>query len=179
MDIEKLRFPIGTYQPGEIKPMNLPAWIEDIKNLPSQINTILEGIREEELNYTYRPEGWSVRQLIHHLADSHMNAFIRFKLALTEDNPVIKPYFEAEWARMDDVKLVPITASLSILEGVHARLSCLLSEMSIQEYSRTYTHPEHGKQFDVAYTIGMYSWHGRHHLEHIKNALAMKRAFWN
>ena len=179
MDIEKLKFPIGKYSPGEIKFEEIQRWIEDIANLPEQLSEVLKNVDEEALSFTYRPEGWSIRQLVHHLADSHMNAFIRFKLALTEDNPTIKPYLEAKWATMHDVKEVPIESSVLILKGVHARLASVLRDMSVQEFSRKYTHPEHGKSLDLAYTVGMYSWHGRHHLAHIKCALKFGRAYWN
>ncbi|MFT4534055.1 MAG: hypothetical protein ACJA1A_000218 [Saprospiraceae bacterium] len=180
MDIEKLRYPIGKFSPGEIKTDEIEKWIEDITNLPVQLSKlIIKDVDEEALNYTYRPEGWNIRQLVHHLADSHMNAFIRFKLALTEENPTIKPYLEDKWATMNDVKKVPIESSLLILIGVHERLASVLGDMSVQEFSRKYTHPEHGKSLDLAYTAGMYSWHGRHHLEHIKSALKFRRANWN
>lgn len=179
MDIEKLKYPIGKYSPGEIKFEELEQWIDDISLLPVQLNEVLAGIDEEALNYTYRPEGWSIRQVVHHLADSHMNAFMRFKLALTEENPTIKPYLESKWAVMHDVKHVPIESSVLILTGIHERLASLLRDMSVQEFSRKYTHPEHGKSLDLAYTAGMYSWHGRHHIAHIKNAIKFGRAFWN
>lgn len=180
MDIEKLKYPIGKYSPGEIKFHEIESWIEDIANLPVQLSKLIIANKDKEtLNYTYRPEGWSIRQLVHHLADSHMNAFIRFKLALTEDNPTIKPYLEAKWAAMHDVKNVPISSSLLILIGVHERLASVLRDMSAPDFNRKYTHPEHGKSLDLAYTTGMYSWHGRHHLEHIKSALKFGRADWN
>lgn len=179
MDIEKLKFPIGKYSPGEIKLEQITEWIEDIANLPKQLEEVLVNIDEEGLTYTYRPHGWNIRQLVHHLADSHMNSIIRFKLALTEDNPTIKPYLEDKWAAMHDVKEVPIEASLQILRGVHARLTSLLKDMNIKEFNRTFTHPESGKSIDLAYNLGMYAWHGRHHLAHIKSALTLKKAFWN
>lgn len=179
MDIEKLKFPIGKYTPGEIKFDEMEKWIEDIDNLPEQLSEVLKNVDEEALSFTYRPEGWSIRQLIHHLADSHMNAFIRFKLALTEDNPTIKPYLEDKWATMHDVKEVSILSSQMILNGVHERLTSVLRDMSVQEFSRKYTHPEHGKSLDLAYTVGMYSWHGRHHLAHINSALKFGRTYWN
>ena len=179
MDIEKLRFPIGKYAPGEIRFDEIERWIGDIANLPEQLSEVLKIVDEEALSYTYRPEGWSIRQLVHHLADSHMNAFMRFKLALTEDNPTIKPYLEAKWATMHDVKEVSIESSILILKGLHARLAAVLRDMSVQEFSRKYTHPEHGKSLDLAYTVGMYSWHGRHHLAHIENAIKLGRTYWN
>jgi len=108
-----------------------------------------------------------------------MNAFIRFKLALTENNPTIKPYQEGKWATMHDVKKVPIESSLLKKQGVHARLSSVLSDMSIQEFSRKHMHSEHGKSLDLAFTTGMYSWHGRHHIAHIKSAMKFGQGYWN
>lgn len=178
-DIEHLKYPIGLYQPGEIKIDMIKSWIEEIRLLPNQLQEYVGSLIEDELAYTYRPEGWSIRQLVHHLADSHMNSIIRFKLALTENTPTIKPYLEAKWAKMHDVKEVPIDASMQILQGVHARLSSLLSDMSVLEFAKEYTHPEHGKSLNLAYTVGMYAWHGKHHLAHIKNALESKRVVWS
>ena len=179
MDIEKLRYPIGKYNPGEIKIEMINAWIDDLRSFPQQLIVVAASIDAKSLEYTHRPEGWSIRQLVHHLADSHMNAIIRFKLTLTEDKPTIKPYLESEWAKMYDVKEVPIEASLQILHGVHERFASMLSEMNVKEFARKYIHPEHGKSWDLAYTTGMYSWHGKHHLAHIKQALKHKKVNWN
>lgn len=179
MDLEKLRYPIGKYSPGDIKMDMVKVWIEDLRVFPEQLSNTVSNLDDQQMQFTYRPDGWNIQQLVHHLADSHMNSITRFKWALTEDNPTIKPYFEAEWAKLYDVKLVPIDASLKILEGIHARLSTLLSEMSVVEFSRTYTHPEYGNLWDLAYTVGMYSWHGRHHLSHIDNALKTKKVTWS
>jgi len=179
MDIEKLKYPIGKYKPGEIKIEMINDWIEELRTFPERLAEVLEGIDKENLMYTYRPEGWNIRQLVHHLADSHMNSIIRFKLALTEDNPTIKPYLEAEWATMHDVKEVPIEASINILKGVHARLASMLSYLEVLEFARIYTHPEHGKTIDLATTVGMYAWHGNHHLAHIEQALKFEKAYWN
>lgn len=179
MDIEKLKYPVGKYNPGSIQFHQIERWIDDISQLPTELNQALLQVDEKSLSYTYRPEGWNIQQVVHHLADSHMNSIIRFKLALTEDNPTIKPYHEDRWATMHDVKNTPISASVAIIEGVHARLTSLLRGMSVQEFSKKYTHPEHGRSLDLAYTAGMYAWHGRHHVEHINNALKFQRAYWN
>ena len=153
-------------------------WIGELRDFPELLTKTIEGVDDESLMFTYRPEGWNVQQLVHHLADSHMNSIIRFKLTLSEDNPTIKPYLEAEWAKMHDVKEIPISASIDILRGVHARLASLLSDMSMLDFSRTYKHPEYGKTMDLAYTTGMYAWHSKHHLEHIKYALKTKKVDW-
>jgi len=179
MDIEKLRYPVGKYNPGEIKLEMIENWIEELRNFPDLLTKTVKGLDEKTLQYTYRPEGWNIQQLVHHLADSHMNSIIRFKLTLTEDNPTIKPYLEAEWAKMYDVKEVPIEASLQILRGVHERLSTMLSDMGVLDFAKTYTHPEYGKTLDLAYTVGMYAWHGNHHLAHINAALEYKKVDWD
>lgn len=179
MDIEKLRYPIGLYKPGEIKIEMINEWIDDLRSFPSQLAEVVAGLNNERLMYTYRPGGWNIQQLVHHLADSHMNSIIRFKLALTEDNPIIKPYLESEWAKMHDVKEIPIEASLQILNGVHIRLASLLSDMGVLDFARKFTHPEHGRSMDLAYNVGMYAWHGKHHLTHIKNALETKKVNWS
>lgn len=179
MDIEKLQYPIGKYRPGEIKTEMIDDWIEELRTFPERLSVVLNGINEQSLKYTYRPEGWNIQQLVHHLADSHMNSIIRFKWTLTEDNPTIKPYLESEWAKLHDVKDVPIEASLQILNGVHARLSSLLSNLGEKEFARTFIHPEHGKTMNLAYLVGMYAWHGNHHLAHINTALKFEKASWD
>jgi len=179
MDLEALKYPIGKYTPEEIKIEMIRDWIEELRLFPDKLEKEIRGVDQEGLKYSYRPDGWNIRQLVHHLADSHMNAIIRFKLALTEDNPTIKPYLEHEWANHFDVREVPIEASLLIIRGVHARLSSLLSDMGPLQFAKRYTHPEHEKSFNLGYTVGMYAWHGNHHLAHIKNALHLRRSYWN
>ncbi len=179
MDIEKLKYPIGKYKPGEIKIDMINGWMDELRTFPNRLTETIKDLDAEYLEYTYRPEGWNIQQLIHHLADSHMNSIIRFKWTLTEDNPTIKPYLEAEWAKLHDVHEVPIEASLNILRGVHARLTSLLSDMSESEFASTFIHPEYGETMDLAYLAGMYAWHGNHHLAHIKSALKQKRVYWN
>jgi hypothetical protein len=178
MDIEILKYPIGKYNPGDINTDRIKNWTEELRVFPQRLTSKLRDIDAEKLKYTYRPEGWNIQQLVHHLADSHMNSIIRFKWTLTEDNPTIKPYFEAEWAKLHDVKQVPIEASLKILSGVHERLAALLSNMGELDFARTLIHPEHGLKMDLAYLTGMYVWHGNHHLAHIQAALKLKKKQW-
>jgi hypothetical protein len=173
IDIEKLRYPIGKYATPEIYTAEIIArWITDIEALPQLIKAEADNLSSAALQQTYRPGGWTIQQLVHHCADSHMNAFIRFKLALTEDNPTIKPYMEALWAELPDTVDMPISASLHILEGVHARMAALLKILTPEQLQRTFIHPEHNRTQSIAYTIGSYAWHGNHHLAHIKNAKA-------
>ncbi|MEO8794912.1 MAG: YfiT family bacillithiol transferase, partial [Daejeonella sp.] len=125
----------------------------------------------------YRPEGWTVRQVIHHLADSHMNAFIRFKLALTESNPTITPFDESLWADLPDGKKSPIDSSLKIIEGLHFRWTALLNSLSEDQFQRTYFHPDHGKKWTLENVLALYSWHSSHHLAHITSL--KDRMNWN
>jgi len=125
-------------------------------------------LSEVQLDTAYRPGGWTVRQVVHHCADSHMNSFIRFKLALTEENPTIKPYHEDKWAEMADAKNLPIEPSLKILEGLHDRWAILIKSLSDQDLQKTFYHPANQKTITLATTIALYAWHSRHHLEHVK-----------
>ncbi|MEH7748645.1 putative metal-dependent hydrolase, partial [Neobacillus drentensis] len=140
-------------------------WINEIEGLPRLLRDALKDLNNEQLDTPYRSGGWTVRQVIHHLADSHMNAFVRFKLALTEENPVIKPYDETKWAELPDYKL-PIDTSLLLLETLHQRWTNLLRSLTPADMEKTFIHPDSG-EVSVGENIGIYAWHGRHHLAHI------------
>ena len=177
MELNKLRFPIGQFEkPKQITNAHIENWIAAIGALPHQIETIVKHLSEQELNYKYRPDGWSIRQVVHHCADSHMNSIIRFKLALTEDMPTIRPYFEDRFANLIDYS-EDLDAPIAILKGVHQKLVILLESFDDNDLKRKYIHPEHGKQFSIAETIGVYAWHSNHHLAHIKQALQYKGKF--
>ncbi|AJY76703.1 YfiT family bacillithiol transferase [Paenibacillus beijingensis] len=166
--MDQLRFPIGHYEPARHLSNELKEqWITDIETLPMKLLEALDGLSEEQLNTPYREGGWTVRQVVHHMADSHMNSFTRFKLALTEDNPVIKPYYEDRWAELDDTVKAPIAISLRLLESLHARWGILLRSLSTADFARTFVHPQSGETNSLEYYLGMYSWHGRHHMAHI------------
>ncbi len=142
--------------------------ITDIETLPAQLRAAIEALPPGALDQPYRPGGWTRRQVVHHLADSHMNAYMRFKLALTEDNPVIKPYDQNAWAATADAGAgSDIEASLKLLEGLHERWVRLLRSMTEADFQRTFTHPEHGRTFTLAYTLEQYANHGKKHLGHI------------
>ncbi|MGE7602573.1 YfiT family bacillithiol transferase [Peribacillus sp. NPDC097675] len=160
------RYPIGYFElEGEMTPSLIESWIQEIEALPKSLREAVQDLDEEQLDTAYRVEGWTVRQVVHHLADSHMNAYIRFKLALTELQPVIKPYEEAKWAELSDYTL-PIEISLSLLEALHQRWTTLLHNLSPSEMKKTFIHPDSG-EVSVGENIGIYAWHGRHHLAHI------------
>jgi hypothetical protein len=164
---EDLSFPIGKYVPQPFSDTQLREWINDIKYLPQHLENAVLNLDEAQLNTSYRPGGWTVKQLVHHVADSHMNAYIRFKLGLTEDNPTIKPYDQDKWAEMSDTKNLPINISLTILHAVHLRWSEILKNIKPEEWDRTVVHPEHGKQMSLYYLLGMYAWHSKHHTAHV------------
>jgi hypothetical protein len=168
LTLEQLRYPIGVFKKPEIvTPEMLSGWISDIEALPAQLRAAVEGLTEEQLLLPYRPDGWTIRQTVNHTADSHANAFIRFKLALTEENPTIKPYEEQLWAELEDGKNAPIEWSLVMLEMIHKRWIMLLKSMTEEQFDRKFMHPE-TKHLNALRTVtGMYSWHGKHHTAHI------------
>lgn len=165
--MEDLRYPIGKYEPQPFSAKQLEEWLIDIKFLPQHLENAVLNLDEQQLNTAYRPEGWTVKQVVHHVADSHMNAYIRFKLGLTEYNPTIKPYDEVAWANMKDTAVIPINISLTLLHALHTRWMEVLKDIKEEEWERTVVHPEHGKQMTLWYLLGMYAWHGRHHTAHV------------
>jgi hypothetical protein len=176
-DLEILRFPIGRFKkPDIISKELIELWIGDIESFPARLKQEVVDLNEEQLNTPYREMGWTTRQVVHHCADSHMNSLTRFKLALTEEKPTIKPYWEERWAELADSKTMPIAPSLQMLEGIHARWTVLLNSFAEQDYSKSFVHPEHGKEFRLDEIIGVYAWHCNHHLAHITEL--KKRKNW-
>ena len=162
------RYPIGKYEPMPFSIEKKIEWLADLKFLPSQLENAVLNLDEEQLKMPYRDGGWSIHQLVHHVADSHMNAYCRFKLALTEDNPVIKPYQEKLWAEMNDVVKLPINVSLTLLHALHIRWHESLKYVSDNDWNnRTVFHPEQKKTIRLWTLLGMYAWHGKHHVAHI------------
>lgn len=161
------RHPIGRFQaPATLTAEDRTRLIADIESLPDRIREVTAELTDAQLDTPYREGGWTVRQVIHHLADSHMNSFVRFKLALTEDSPTIKPYREGAWAETTDSQRFPVEASLAILDGLHRRWVALLRSMSESDFDRTFTHPDRGRM-TLAVNLALYAWHGRHHTAHI------------
>ncbi len=176
-ELYKLKYPIGEFnKPEQIISQHITEWISSIEALPNSIVSITKNLSENELNYKYRPEGWTIKQVVHHCADSHINSLMRFKLALTEDTPTIRPYFEDRFAELIDYT-EPIDAPISVLIGVHKTLGVLLKNLNQDDLKREFVHPEHGKHFSLEETIGVYAWHSNHHLAHIKQALHFKGQF--
>lgn len=163
-----LRYPIGEFEPKPYSIQQFQEWVTDIRYLPQLLENAILNLNEDQLHTPYREGGWTPHQVVHHVADSHMNAIIRFKLALTENQPTIKPYDEEAWAQLPDVKALPVNVSLTLLHALHSRWYHLikdLDETTLQ--SRSVIHPQHGKQMTAWHLLGSYSWHGRHHVAHI------------
>jgi uncharacterized damage-inducible protein DinB len=165
-ELDDLRYPIGRFAPpASSQPDIRKAHMQNLRLLPERLRAAVAGLNETQLNTPYREGGWTVRQVVHHIADSHANAYVRFKLALTEDWPVIKPYDEAAWAKLPDSRL-PIDISLELTEALHGRWVALLEAMTDDDFRKGYNHPEMGRQ-NLANVLAMYEWHSRHHTAHI------------
>jgi uncharacterized damage-inducible protein DinB len=164
---DNLRYPLGRFRfEAETAAVNRQRCVEDLALLPQQLAAALEGLSDEQLDTPYRPEGWTVRQLVHHIADSHVNACIRFRWALTEDEPTIKAYDDKLWAELPDARTEPVEPSLQMLTGLHARWVALVKAMQPADFSRRLVHPENGPGDLERYTA-LYAWHGKHHVAHI------------
>ena len=162
-DLDELRYPIGRFDPSAAG--TRAEQIETLRQLPDRLRAAVEGLDKHQLDTPYREGGWTVRQLVHHVADSHLNAYVRLKLALTEIDPTIKAYDEAAWARLPDSQL-PIEVSLTLLGAVHTRLVHLFESMSDADFKKTFQHPENG-EVTLASNLAVYAWHSRHHTAHI------------
>lgn len=174
-ELQQLRFPVGTFQcPKDITETHIEHWIETIARFPKEIIELTQHLSDTEKNWVYRPDGWSIKQVVHHCSDSHMNSLIRFKLALTEEQPTIRPYFEDRWALLNDSLDNDLSCSISLITGLHAKWVKLLRSLNHKQLDRIFVHPEHGQQFTIKENIGIYAWHCEHHLAHIRNALASK-----
>ena len=168
METETLKYPIGQAEiPEEITMMVVSAAIERIAALPDQLRQAVANLEDKQLDSPYRPEGWTLRQVVHHVAESHMNGFIRFKWALTEDTPKIKAYNEQFWSGYSDVREAPVDISLNLLSALHTKWTFLMKSISDEEWSRQYFHPEAKRAYMLKESVLIYDWHGRHHLAHI------------
>jgi hypothetical protein len=165
-----LRFPIGPFRRPDapLDDAQRRRAIDVIASAPAKLRAAVTGLTDAQLDTPYRPGGWTVRQVTHHLADSHMNAYVRFKLALTEDEPTIKPYDEARWAELADARQMPVETSLVLLERLHDRWVVLLRSMSAQDFARRLRHPETGVQ-RLDQVLALYEWHAKHHVAHVSS----------
>jgi hypothetical protein len=164
--MENLKYPIGKFQyEGAITAEQRDIWIKEIAEAPQKLRLAVQGLSDSQLDTPYRPDGWTVRQVVHHVADSHMNSYIRFKLALTEDLPTIKPYDEAKWAKLSDSVYLPVEISLQLLDVLHLRWVDVLRSTTVEAFNRSFIHPESGET-PLAKNLGIYAWNGNHHIAH-------------
>ncbi len=178
MEIEELKYPTGKFKwPTHVSTDSINECISVIENFHALLKTEVENLSDEKLSLIYRPDGWNIQQVVHHCADSHSNAFTRFKLALTEDKPTIKPYLEALWANLSDVTNAPIGWSLEILGGTHKRWVMLMRKMNEADWKKSFIHPEHGRELKLESVVALYAWHCNHHLAHVKQALKYNGKF--
>jgi uncharacterized damage-inducible protein DinB len=171
-----LRYPIGKFSyDGHLTEDQRRNFLDEIAQTPAKLRAVVKGLSEPQLDTPYRPGGWTVRQVLHHVPDSHLNAYVRFKLALTENEPTIKPYAEDRWAELADTKTTPPEVSLTLLESLHDRWVRLLRSLTPEEWKRTFLHPELGAM-TLEKTLALYAWHGRHHVAHV--TALRKREGW-
>jgi uncharacterized damage-inducible protein DinB len=162
-----LRYPIGRFEwRGESSEDDRRRYLDEIEQAPAHLRAAVAGLSDEQLDTPYRPGGWTVRQVVHHLPDSHLNSYVRFRLALTEEEPTIKPYQENHWAELIDGRTAPIEISLALLESLHRRWMLLLRSLSPADFARQFRHPELGT-VSLDRTLALYAWHGRHHVAHV------------
>jgi|SRR5215475_9122977 len=174
--MEDMRFPVGKFHyDGPPTPEQQRSFLEAIAQTPAQLRAAIKGLSDLQLDTPYRPEGWTVRQVVHHVPDSHLNAYVRFKLALTEEDPTIKPYAEDRWAELADTKATPVEVSLTLTDSLHDRWVRLLRSLAPEQWKRTFRHPEMGPM-TLEKTLALYAWHGRHHVAHITEL--RKRMSW-
>jgi hypothetical protein len=173
-ETEDLRYPIGRFRASAATADSRVAQIDTLRQLPERLKSAVDGLDEHQLDTPYRERGWTVRQVVHHVADSHANSYVRIKLALTEEWPTIKPYDEGAWAKLLDSRL-PVSVSLDLIAALHARWVSLLESLSEEQFLRGYVHPEGGRQ-NLAHVLALYDWHSRHHTAHITNL--RKRMNW-
>lgn len=174
--LERLRFPVGPFDvTAPVNMRDIPSSIDEIAEAPQHLRVAVAGLTERQLDSPYRPEGWTVRQVAHHLVDSHMNSIVRMKLALTEDEPTIKPYDEKRWAELADSKTAPIALAVDLVELMHQRWAILLRSLKPDDFERAFLHPEMGR-VGMKVAVALYAWHGRHHIAHITSL--RKREGW-
>lgn len=167
--LDALKYPIGRFEPPKsLTPEERSALIDEIEQLPAQLRRAVDPLNDDQLDTPYRPDGWTVRQVVHHIPDSHMNAYVRFRLALTEDLPRIMTYREDRWAELEDGRVGPVDESTALVAALHTRWVRLLRSIIEEDWQRGYDHPDHG-EYPLWKALAMYAWHGRHHVAHVTN----------
>ena len=176
-ELQQLRYPIGEFDcPSNISNQQIESWISILEHFPHRLENLVKDLSDAQLDTVYRPEGWTIRQVIHHVSDSHHHSYTRFKWALTENKPVIKAYFEERWAELIDTKAAPIEMSLNHLKAIHYKLVYLLKTLSDDDLNKCFIHPETNSEVSLKKNIGVYAWHSNHHYAHVENL--MKRKGW-
>jgi hypothetical protein len=171
-DLEQLRYPIGRFRlPDNISGDDMDHWISVLENFPARLEQLVVDLKEDQLDTPYRPDGWTIRQVIHHVSDSHHHSYTRFKWALTETNPLIKAYNEADWAELNDSRKAPIRMSLDHLRAVHFKLVYLLRSLQPHDWEKGFVHPETNRLILLKQNLALYAWHSNHHYAHIKNLI--------
>lgn len=168
------QYPIGKYEPKPFSEKQKEEWLLDIKFLPEELERAILNLDKAQLDTTYREGGWTVQEVVHHVADSHMNAYCRFKLGLTEDNPSIKPYVESEWAKLSDVAAIPVNVSVTLLHALHLRFYAAIKDLRDDQWERKVFHPESKREMSLWFLLGLYAWHGKHHTAHITTLREIK-----
>jgi DinB superfamily len=161
------RYPIGRYEPKPYSVEQKQEWLNNIRQLPTELESAIQNLDAAQLNSSYREGGWTIQQLVHHVADSHINAYIRFKLALTEENLTVKSYEEKLWAELADVQSIPVNISITLLHALHRRLYAAIKDIPEQQWNKTFNYPGKPAPVSIWFLLGMYSWHGKHHTAHI------------
>ncbi len=175
-ELQKLQYPIGKYiTPAEYTAESMNQWMEVIRDTPEQLITLVAHLTYEQLSTPYRPGGWTLRQLVHHIADSHINAYSRFRFALTEDAPTIKPYAQEHWATLYDAEFGDIQLSLQLVTALHARWYLLVTHLTESQWNRTYIHPDFQEPIQLREALAMYAWHSLHHLQQLRNLIEHKQ----
>lgn len=176
-ELYQLQYPIGKFEiPSSITKNQIEGWISILEHFPNRLENLVKNLTDEQLDTVYRLGGWTIRQVVHHVSDSHHHSYIRFKWALTEDKPIIKAYYEDRWAELFDSKSAPIDMSIQHLKAIHYKLVYLLKGLSEVDLNKTFIHPETNKEVVLKQNIGIYAWHCNHHYAHIENLL--KRNHW-
>ena len=174
-ELENLKYPIGKFnKPVSFSASDRAERIGVIERLPARLSAEMSGLSDAQCDTPYRPGGWTIRQVVHHLADSHLNSFVRMKLTLTEENPTIKPYFEDRWATTPDAAAMAVKPGLDLLSGLHARWTVLLRSLGEKDFQRTFFHPQRQQSMSLDENLALYAWHCSHHLAHITGLKKMK-----
>tara|TARA_R110000868_G_scaffold56488_7_gene174821 strand:- start:6602 stop:7147 length:546 start_codon:yes stop_codon:yes gene_type:complete len=174
-ELYQLQYPIGKFDcPNYIGAEQIENWISILEQFPNRLEDLVKRLNDEQLKTVYRPNGWTVRQVVHHLSDSHHHSYTRFKWALTEDKPIIKAYYEDRWAELEDSKKAPIALSIQHLKAIHSKLVYLLKGLSQADLNKAFIHPKSNKEVALKENIGIYAWHCNHHYAHIENVLKQK-----